>query len=90
MCIYTLVMLVLLIFIIYIYLYRYAVKLLCDETALGEAEDCTELEEYLHSYASDYFIGSEGDPQWEQAVLAQKPHLFSIGKDSENVNLINN
>lgn len=60
-------------------------KLLCDETVLGKAEDCAELSEYLQSYDRDYFIGSEDDPEWEEAVLAQKPHLFSIGKDPDNV-----
>jgi hypothetical protein len=64
--------------------YRYAVKLLCDEAALGEAEDCAELSEYLQTYTNHYHIGREGEPDWNSAVLDQTPNLFSIGKSQEN------
>ena len=64
---------------------RYAVKLLCDEAALGEAEDCAELSEYLQTYTNHSHIGREGEPDWNSAILDQTPNLFSIGKSQENV-----
>ena len=64
---------------------RYAVKLLCDETALGEADDFSELSDYLQSYHSDYYIGSEGEEEWNHAILDNRPHLFSIGKSQDTV-----
>ena len=64
---------------------RYAVRLLCDEAAVGEAEDSAELSDYLQSYQSHYHIGREGEPDWNHAVLDQKPNLFSVGKSQDNV-----
>ena len=62
-------------------------KLLCDEAALGEVGDLSELCEYLQSYHSEYHIGSEEEPEWSRAVLHDKPHLFSIGKSQYTVSL---
>lgn len=67
---------------------RYAVKLLCDETVLGDAGDCAELSDYLQTYHSEYHIGSEGEPEWNHAVLDHTPHLFSIGKSQDSVSHI--
>ena len=67
---------------------RYAVKLLCDETVLGEAENYSELSEYLQGYESDYHIGSEEEPEWEQAILNHVPNLFSLGKSQDTVSVL--
>ena len=64
---------------------RYAVKLMCDEAALGEAEDSAELSDYLQTYQTTYHIGREGEPDWNSAVLNQTPNLFSMGKSPDNV-----
>ena len=67
---------------------RYAVKLLCDETVLGEAENHSEFSDYLQGYESDYHIGSEEEPEWEQAILNHVPNLFSLGKSQDTVSVL--
>ena len=59
-----------------------------DEASLGEVENLSELAEYLQHYDSECFIGPEHKPGWEESILAEKPHLFSIGKDIEKVGII--
>ena len=66
---------------------RYAVKLMYDEVSLGEVDDFSELADYLESYSTDYFIGLESEKGWEEAVLRQVPHLFSLGRDPEKVKI---
>lgn len=60
-------------------------KLMYDEVSLGEVDDLSELTEYLESYSTDYFIGLESEKGWEEAVIMQVPHLFSLGQDPEKV-----
>lgn len=62
-------------------------KLMYDEVSLGEVDDFSELAEYLESYSTDYFIGLESEKGWEEAVLRQVPHLFSLGRDPEKVKI---
>lgn len=57
-----------------------------DEACLGEANDFTELVDYLSSY-DDSFIGCENEESWKQAVLQEVPNLFSLGYDANNVRL---
>ncbi|CAH1791455.1 unnamed protein product [Owenia fusiformis] len=59
--------------------YRHAVKLSIDQVLLGEASDHAELQEYMDEYERDWYIGSETDPRWGEAVLKNKPQLFSLG-----------
>ncbi|XP_013381869.1 pecanex-like protein 4 [Lingula anatina] len=63
--------------------YRLAFKLMLDQVLLGEASSNEELQEYFEEYERDLFIGSEKDPEWQEAVLCEKPMLFSLGHDSE-------
>ena len=62
---------------------RYAVKLLYDEGSLGEAESWEELAEYLEDYDQNWCIVRESEEEWSAAVLANTPHLFSLGQDSD-------
>jgi len=66
---------------------RYAVKLMYDEACLGEADNFTELVEYLGSYDNSSFIGCEDEESWKHAVLQEVPNLFSLGYDTNNVKL---
>ena len=56
-----------------------------DEASLGETDNNSELVEYLQEYDKSYFIGSEIEPGWKESILSQKPHLFSLGRDPEQV-----
>ena len=62
-------------------------KLMYDEGSLGEVETPSELAEYLQHYDSECFIGPEHKPGWEESILTEKPHLFSLGKDIEKVGI---
>ena len=64
---------------------RYAVKLLYDDASLGEVQDDNEMAKCLESYDDDWFIGSETESKWEEAIRNKKPHLFSLGRDLEKV-----
>ena len=76
-------------YFIIIIINRYAVKLLYDEAAIGEASDNEELfSDYLSNYDTDWHIGNEDDGEWADAVLSQKPHLFSMDYDQETVSEI--
>lgn len=66
-------------------IYRYTVKLLYDETALGEVSSEEELLDYFTSYDNDWFIGREDEVVWEHAVLDETLHLFSIDYKQQNV-----
>ncbi len=65
--------------------FRYAVKLMYDEASLGEVENWEELVDYLEEYERDWSIGSEKDETWEEAILSNTPHLFSLGQDLDKV-----
>ena len=60
-----------------------------DEASLGEVEDHQELYEYLESYDREHYIGSENEPGWNEHILKQTPHLFSLGRDLEKVSACN-
>ncbi|XP_041070900.1 pecanex-like protein 4 [Carcharodon carcharias] len=61
--------------------FRYTFKLMFDKASLGPVENFVELVNYLEEYERDWFIGMVSEPQWQQAVLQEKPYLFSLGYD---------
>ncbi|NXA10504.1 PCX4 protein, partial [Sapayoa aenigma] len=61
--------------------FRYTFKLMVDKASLGPVEDFEELVNYLEEYDSDWYIGLVSDLEWQQAVLQEKPYLFSLGHD---------
>ncbi|XP_067847994.1 pecanex-like protein 4 isoform X2 [Heptranchias perlo] len=61
--------------------FRYTFKLMFDKASLGPVEDFAELVNYLEEYERDWFVGMVSEPQWQQAVLQEKPYLFSLGYD---------
>lgn len=52
-----------------------------DKASLGPVENFKELVNYLEEYESDWYIGLVSDLEWQQAVLQEKPYLFSLGHD---------
>ncbi|NXO41177.1 PCX4 protein, partial [Locustella ochotensis] len=61
--------------------FRYTFKLMLDKASLGPVENFRELVNYLEEYESDWYIGLVSDLEWQQAVLQEKPYLFSLGHD---------
>ncbi|NWV59042.1 PCX4 protein, partial [Malurus elegans] len=61
--------------------FRYTFKLMVDKASLGPVENFNELVNYLEEYESDWYIGLVSDLEWQQAVLQEKPYLFSLGHD---------
>ncbi|NWV36113.1 PCX4 protein, partial [Grantiella picta] len=61
--------------------FRYTFKLMVDKASLGPVENFRELVNYLEEYESDWYIGLVSDLEWQQAVLQEKPYLFSLGHD---------
>eukprot|EP00079_Xenopus_tropicalis_P028550 XP_012823522.1 PREDICTED: pecanex-like protein 4 isoform X1 [Xenopus tropicalis] len=61
--------------------FRYTFKLMVDKSSLGQVEDFKELINYLEEYDNDWYIGLASDSEWQQAVLQEKPYLFSLGHD---------
>ncbi|XP_075782457.1 pecanex-like protein 4 [Pelodiscus sinensis] len=61
--------------------FRYTFKLMVDKASLGPVENFKELINYLEEYESDWYIGLVSDLEWQQAVLQEKPYLFSLGHD---------
>ncbi|XP_050192193.1 pecanex-like protein 4 isoform X1 [Myiozetetes cayanensis] len=61
--------------------FRYTFKLMVDKASLGPVENFEELVSYLEEYDSDWYIGLVSDLEWQQAVLQEKPYLFSLGHD---------
>ncbi|NWR39311.1 PCX4 protein, partial [Tachuris rubrigastra] len=61
--------------------FRYTFKLMVDKASLGPVENFEELASYLEEYDSDWYIGLVSDLEWQQAVLQEKPYLFSLGHD---------
>ena len=53
-----------------------------DKASLGPIEDCKELINCLEEYESDWYIGLVSDEKWKEAVLQEKPYLFSLGYDT--------
>uniref|UniRef100_A0A8D1RP22 Pecanex-like protein n=3 Tax=Sus scrofa TaxID=9823 RepID=A0A8D1RP22_PIG len=61
--------------------FRYTLKLMIDKASLGPIEDFKELTDCLEEYESDWYIGLVSDEKWKEAVLQEKPYLFSLGYD---------
>ncbi|XP_053331320.1 pecanex-like protein 4 [Spea bombifrons] len=61
--------------------FRYTFKLMVDKASLGPVEDFKELINYFEEYENDWYIGLVSDVEWQQAVLREKPYLFSLGHD---------
>ncbi|XP_045378018.1 pecanex-like protein 4 isoform X2 [Camelus bactrianus] len=61
--------------------FRYTLKLMIDKASLGPVEDFKELTNCLEEYESDWYIGLVSDEKWKEAVLQEKPYLFSLGYD---------
>uniref|UniRef100_A0A8C2NLL8 Pecanex-like protein n=1 Tax=Capra hircus TaxID=9925 RepID=A0A8C2NLL8_CAPHI len=61
--------------------FRYTLKLMVDKASLGPIEDFKELINCLEKYESDWYIGLVSDEKWKEAVLQEKPYLFSLGYD---------
>ncbi|XP_020034538.2 pecanex-like protein 4 isoform X3 [Castor canadensis] len=61
--------------------FRYTLKLMIDKASLGPIEDFKELTTCLEEYENDWYIGLVSDEKWKEAVLQEKPYLFSLGYD---------
>uniref|UniRef100_A0A8D2AMA4 Pecanex-like protein n=1 Tax=Sciurus vulgaris TaxID=55149 RepID=A0A8D2AMA4_SCIVU len=61
--------------------FRYTLKLMVDKASLGPIEDFKELANCLDEYESDWYIGLVSDEKWKEAILQEKPCLFSLGYD---------
>lgn len=59
-----------------------------DKASLGPVENFKELINYLEEYENDWYIGLVSDLEWQQAVLQEKPYLFSLGHDRNMVRRI--
>lgn len=68
--------------------FRYTFKLMVDKASLGPVENFKELINYLEEYENDWYIGLVSDLEWQQAVLQEKPYLFSLGHDRNMVRRI--
>lgn len=56
-----------------------------DEVLMNPITSHEELQECLEDYDRNWFIGLESDPDWSRAILAGKPHLFSLGHNTSQV-----
>ncbi|XP_069921189.1 pecanex-like protein 4 isoform X5 [Oryctolagus cuniculus] len=61
--------------------FRYTLKLMIDKASLGPIQDFKELINYLEEYESDWYIGLVSEEKWKEAILQEKPYLFSMGYD---------
>ncbi|KAJ8411731.1 hypothetical protein AAFF_G00153690 [Aldrovandia affinis] len=61
--------------------FRYSFKLLFDQASLGPVESPEELLSTLEEYERDWYIGQVSERGWQEAVLQEKPYLFSLGHD---------
>ncbi|XP_008047962.1 pecanex-like protein 4, partial [Carlito syrichta] len=61
--------------------FRYTLKLMIDKASLGPIEDFKGLINCLEEYESDWYIGLVSDEKWKEAILQEKPYLFSLGFD---------
>ncbi|KFZ47512.1 Pecanex-like 4, partial [Antrostomus carolinensis] len=69
--------------------FRYTFKLMVDKASLGPVENFKELVNYLEEYENDWYIGLVSDLEWQQAVLQEKPYLFSLGHDPNMFEVLN-
>lgn len=58
-----------------------------DECSLGEADGWEELDACLEDYDQNWSILRDCDEAWREVILANKPHLFSLGHDQEEVSV---
>ncbi|XP_074183509.1 pecanex-like protein 4 isoform X2 [Rhinolophus sinicus] len=68
--------------------FRYTLKLMIDKASLGPIEDFQELTNCLEEYESDWYIGLVSDEKWKEAILQEKPCLFSLGYDPNMVPVV--
>ncbi|KAI5771299.1 PCNX4 [Gulo gulo luscus] len=61
--------------------FRYTLKLMIDKASLGPIEDFKELTNCLEEYETHWYIGLVSDEKWKEAILQEKPYLFSLGYD---------
>ncbi|XP_075387946.1 pecanex-like protein 4 isoform X2 [Tenrec ecaudatus] len=61
--------------------FRYTLKLMIDKASLGPIDNFKELTSCLEEYENDWYIGLVSDGKWKEAVLQEKPYLFSLGYD---------
>ncbi|XP_074662137.1 pecanex-like protein 4 [Tubulanus polymorphus] len=59
--------------------YRLAVKMMIDQVLLGEVSSDDEFQEMLEEFESDWYLGSEKDEEWTEAILNGTPNLMSLG-----------
>lgn len=59
-----------------------------DEAVLGEVTSHEELAEYLTEYENDWYMGKDTDDDWAKAVINNKPNLFSLGRNPDDVSVI--
>lgn len=58
--------------------YRLAFKLAYDQVVLGEGDDDEEVIECLEEYETSWYLGSDTDEEWKDAIKKQKQQLFSL------------
>ncbi len=56
-----------------------------DSVSICPISDEDEFFDTLKSYETEWFIGSESEPEFSQNILLNKPFLFTLCKDSVNV-----
>ncbi|XP_066550869.1 pecanex-like protein 4 [Amia ocellicauda] len=61
--------------------FRFSFKLLFDQASLGPLEGPEELLGWLEECERDWYVGLVSDSGWQDAVLQEKPFLFSLGHD---------
>lgn len=59
-----------------------------DQACFGEVSDVADLEQYMHSYDRETYIGPENTQQWSEAINAGKTNLFSFGYDHVEVGIV--
>ncbi len=68
---------------------QYATKVAFDSVIFGATEPPTtaELAATLQDFDADWHFGSSSKADWQAAVIAEKGHLFSVGKDLVKVSI---
>ncbi|KAL4656330.1 pecanex-like protein 4-like [Arapaima gigas] len=61
--------------------FRYSFKLMFDQASLGAVERNEELLSTLEEYEREWYIGLVSERGWQEAVLQEKPYLFSLGHE---------
>lgn len=58
-----------------------------DQMLLGEFSTYADWREALEEYDTDWYIGLERESDWTTAILNQTPNMFSMGHNTQQVNL---